>query len=82
MLISGIATLTLGILLIVNPVMTVISLVLFLGYYWIVNGIFTLAIYAHQRTPLLIHCGLRRLKNCLLTQYHAYASIYTNKLFV
>jgi len=41
-LLQGIAVLILGILLITNPAVTVATLVIFLGIYWLIDGIFSL----------------------------------------
>lgn len=41
-LLEGVATLILGFLLITNTAMTVTTLIIFLGVYWLVDGIFSL----------------------------------------
>ena len=41
-LLQGIAVLILGILLITNPAVTVATLVIFLGIYWLIDGVFSL----------------------------------------
>lgn len=49
-LLVGISSLVLGILLLANPAATIVSLVLFLGAYWLVSGVFTLVSLITDRT--------------------------------
>jgi uncharacterized membrane protein HdeD (DUF308 family) len=49
-LIVGIATLGVGILMIANPLATLISVVLFLGVYWLISGVFTIGSLFVDRT--------------------------------
>jgi uncharacterized membrane protein HdeD (DUF308 family) len=49
-LIVGIASVILGIMLLVSPGVTLVTLVLFLGAYWLVRGIFTLGSLFVDRT--------------------------------
>ena len=51
-LLQGIVALVFGILLLVYPVGTLAVLVVFLGIYWLINGIFVLASLFSDRTDL------------------------------
>lgn len=48
-LLNGIASIVLGFFLVTNPVSTISVLVMFLGFYWLVTGVFTLISLAWNR---------------------------------
>lgn len=48
-LLNGIASIVLGFFLVTNPVSTISVLVMFLGFYWLVSGVFTLISLAWNR---------------------------------
>jgi uncharacterized membrane protein HdeD (DUF308 family) len=51
-LVWGILAVLLGILLVINPVATEVTLVLFMGAYWFIGGLFTLASLVWDRSNL------------------------------
>ena len=77
-LLQGIIALALGILLLAYPVGTLVVLIIFLGAYWLVNGIFVLASLFSDRSDLgwkLLVGILGILGGILLLVYPLYSTI-------